>query len=158
MGRLLEAEFPKIRWTPCASHGISLLMKDIGKLDWVKRICNNALSIVNFFTKKLKVLAIFHEYSSLELKKPAKTRFAYMWVLLERLIDVQPALQMTVVCPEFVAWLREETMSGQEEARSIQCLCMRERFWNEAKAIVIVCTPIYKGLWMMDMEGAPLGL
>ena len=101
----MEAEFPTIRWTPCASHGISLLMKDIGKLDWVKDICGQALSIVNFFTKKLKVLAIYREHSKLELKRPANTRFAYMWVLLERLYDVHPSLQMTVVCPEFVAWL-----------------------------------------------------
>ena len=78
MGRMLEAEFKHIRWTPCASHGLNLLMKDIGKLDWVKRVTTNALSIVNFFTKKVKVLAIFRSHSTLELKRPASTRFEYM--------------------------------------------------------------------------------
>ena len=70
MGRMVEAEFKNIRWTPCASHCLNLLMKDIGKLDWVKRVTTYALSIVNFYTKKVKVLAIFREYSPLELKRP----------------------------------------------------------------------------------------
>ena len=156
MGRMLEAEFKHIRWTPCASHGLNLLMKDIGKLDWVKRVTTNALSIVNFFTKKVKVLAIFRSHSTLELKRPASTRFAYMWLLLERLYDVHPSLQMTLVCPEFIAWLQEETGPGVDEARSIQRLCMRESFWKEVRAIVIAVTPIYKVLRMTDMEGSTL--
>ena len=158
MGRMLEAEFKHIRWTPCASHGLNLLMKDIGKLDWVKRVTTNALSIVNFFTKKVKVLAFFRSHSTLELKRPASTRFAYVWLLLERLYDVHPSLQMTLVCPEFIAWLQEETGPGVDEARSIQRLCMRESFWKEVRAIVIAVTPIYKVLRMTDMEGSTLGL
>ena len=137
------------------THGLNLLMKDIGKLDWVKRVTTNALAIVNFFTKKLKVLAIFREYSSLELKRPASTRFAYMWILLERLHDVHPSLRMTLVCPEFLAWLQEETGPGVDEARSIQRICMRESFWKEVEAIV---KAIYKVLRMTDMEGSTLGL
>ena len=78
MGRLLEEEFPTIVWTPCASHCLDLFMEDVGKLKWVKRIVKQALSIVTFFTTKLKVLAMFREFSSLDLKKPSSTRFAYM--------------------------------------------------------------------------------
>ena len=158
MGRLVEAEFKHIRWTPCASHCLNLLIKDIGKLDWVKRVVSQALSIVNFFTKKVKVLAIFREHSTLELKKPASTRFAYMWLLLERLYDVHATLQVTVVCPDFVAWLREETGTSADEARAIQRLCMRESFWTEVRGIVIAVTPIYRVLRMTDMEGSTLGL
>lgn len=158
MGRLVEAEFKHIRWTPCASHCLNLLMKDIGKLDWVKRVVSQALSIVNFFTKKVKVLAIFREHSSLELKRPASTRFAYTWLLLERLYDVHPSLQMTVVSPDFLAWLREESDTSADAGRAIQRLCMKEDFWKEVRGIVIAVTPIYRVLRMTDMEGSTLGL
>ena len=97
MGRLLEAEFPSIVWTPCASHCLDLLMEDIGKLRWVKRLVRQAISIVTFFTMKVKVLAMFREHSSVELKTPSSTRFAYMWILLERLYEVRSALRQTVV-------------------------------------------------------------
>ena len=32
MGKMVEAEFPKIVWTPCASHCLDLLMEDMGGL------------------------------------------------------------------------------------------------------------------------------
>lgn len=83
---------------------------------------------------------------------------AYMWILLERLYDAHLSFQMTVVCMEFVAWLRKETGFSTDEARSIRCLCMRENFWKEVGVIVIVVTPIYRILRMTDMEGSTLGL
>ncbi|XP_019415875.1 PREDICTED: uncharacterized protein LOC109327261 [Lupinus angustifolius] len=32
-GRLLEAEFPKLYWSPCAAHCVNLMLQDIGKLE-----------------------------------------------------------------------------------------------------------------------------
>ena len=125
MGRLLEAEFPTIVWTPCASHCLDLLMEDIGKCKWVKRLVRQATSIVTFFTTKVKVLAIFREHSSLELKKPSSTRFAYMWILLERLHVVKLALCQTVVSTLWNEWDDHDL----EEAKAMQRLCLRENFW-----------------------------
>ncbi|MCO5561865.1 hypothetical protein L7F22_015490 [Adiantum nelumboides] len=78
MGKKLEAEFPFIVWTPCASHRIDLLLEDIGELPWVKDTLSQALSIVTFINVKVKMLAIFRTYSDLELKKLSATRFATM--------------------------------------------------------------------------------
>ena len=129
MGHLLEAEFPSIVWTPCASHCLDLLMEDIGKLRWVKRLVRQAISIVTFFTMKVKVLAMFREHSSLELKKPSSTRFAYMWILLERLYEVRSALRQTVVSTLWNEWDDHES----EEAKSMQRLCLNENFWIKVK-------------------------
>ncbi|KAH7416170.1 hypothetical protein KP509_14G078700 [Ceratopteris richardii] len=69
MGQLLEGEYPHIVWTPCATHCLYLFMEDIGKLSW---------------------------HSKLEIKKPATTRFAYMWIVLSRLLEVKVPLRQTV--------------------------------------------------------------
>ncbi|MCO5574047.1 hypothetical protein L7F22_027825 [Adiantum nelumboides] len=143
MGRKLEAEFPFIVWTPCASHCIDLLLEDIGELPWVKDTLSQALSIVTFINVKVKLLAIFRTYSDLELKKPSATRFAAMWLLLERLYDVQNKLQKTVVSDEFKEWLEGETTTSQQEAKAIQRLCLKEAFWQEVKALLLqfcLCT------------------
>ena len=129
MGRLLEAEFPSIVWTPCASHCLDLLMEDIGKLRWVKRVVQQAISIVTFFTMKVKVLATFREHSSLELKKPSSTRFAYMWILMERVYEVRSALRQTVVSTLWNEWDDQES----EEAKGMQRLCLNENFWIKVK-------------------------
>ena len=129
MGRLLEPEFPTISWTPCASHCLDLLMEDIGKVQSVKRLLRQATSIVTFFTTKVKLLAIYREHSSLELKKPSSTRFAYMWLLLERLYEVKTPLRQTVVSTLCNEWNDSDT----EEAKAMQRLCLNENFWFKVK-------------------------
>ncbi len=154
MGRLLETEFPRIVWTPCASHCIDLMLEDMGQLDWMKEIMKEASSIVSFFTGKHKVLSMFREYSPKELKKPAATRFAYTWLLLERLYDVRSPLRQTVVSTMWNEW----DEAGSIEAKEMQRKCLSEEFWNRVKAVVIALTPYYRVLRMTDMEGATLGL
>ncbi|KAH7437282.1 hypothetical protein KP509_05G064000 [Ceratopteris richardii] len=154
MGQLLEGEYPHIVWTPCATHCLDLLMEDIGKLSWVKACTLQASSIVTFFTQKVKVLAMFREHSKLEIKKPATTRFAYMWIVLSRLLEVKVPLRQTVVSIFWSEW----DESSLEESKSIQRLCLDESFWDSVKAILSVITPIYKVLRMTDYEGATLGL
>ena len=69
------------------------------------RVVNDACTIVGFINSKVRVLAIYRSYSDLELKKPSKTRFAAMWLLLERLYDVRNKLQKLVVLDGFKEWL-----------------------------------------------------
>ncbi|MCO5601762.1 hypothetical protein L7F22_055887 [Adiantum nelumboides] len=137
---------------------IDLLLEDIAELPWVKDTLSQALSIVTFINVKVKMLAIFRTYSDLELKKPSATRFAAMWLLLERIYDVQNKLQKTVVSDEFKEWLEGETTTSQQEAKAIQRLCLKEEFWQEVKGLVIVILPLYKVLRMTDMEGSTIGL
>ncbi|KAH6556958.1 hypothetical protein KP509_1Z146100 [Ceratopteris richardii] len=149
---LLEGEYPHI-WTPCASDGLDLLMEDIGKLSWVKACTPQVLSIVIFFTQKVKVLAMFREHGKLEIKKLATTSFAYMSVFLSRLREGKVPLIQTVVSPFWSEW----NESSLEESKSMQRPCLDESFWDSVKAISVI-KPIYKVLCMMDCEGATLGL
>ena len=102
MGDLIEQEFPSIVWTPCASHCLDLLMEDTGKLPWISSVILEASAIVSFFSKKTKALAIFREYSQLEILQPSKTRFAYMFIVLDRLLAIHNDLRRTVVSLEWV--------------------------------------------------------
>ena len=70
------------------------------------------------------MLAMFREHSSLELKKPSSTRFAYMWLLLERLYEVKTPLRQTVVS---ILW-NEWNDSNSEEAKAMQRMCLNENF------------------------------
>ncbi|KAH7437245.1 hypothetical protein KP509_05G061800 [Ceratopteris richardii] len=154
MGKLLEEEYKHIVWTPCATHCLDLLMEDIGKLSWVKACTQKASSMVTFFTQKGKVLSMFREHSKLEIKKPATTRFAYMWIVLSRLLEVRIPLRQTVVSPLWNDW----DESSLEESKSMQRLCLDEEFWENVKAVLNILTPIYRVLRMTDCESATLGL
>ena len=97
---------------------------------------------------------MFSEHSTLELKKPASTRFAVMWLLLERLYDVKSAIRQTVVSTMWNEWDDKDS----EEAKAMQRFCLREGFWTKVRSIVIAVTPFYRVLRMTDCEGSTMGL
>ena len=41
-GKLLEMEFPKLYWSPCATYYINLMLQDIGKLEEVSGAVSHA--------------------------------------------------------------------------------------------------------------------
>jgi len=154
MGELVMEEFPNIVWTPCASHCLDLLMEDIGKLPWIHSVMTKATTIVSFFKKKPKALAIFREYSKLELVKPAKTRFAYMWLVLDRLHKVHADLRRCVVSELWYEW----NDSSLAESQQVQRSCLDVDFWQNVEALVRAMRPLFILLRVTDMEGCTLGL
>lgn len=154
MGELLERDYPAIVWTPCAAHCIDLLMHDIGGLPWVSTITSSAVFLVTFVTRKKRALAMFRRYSPLELKKPAATRFAYHFIVLERLLRVRPALRQMAASPEFTQWHRSSEPTGLR----FQRIVFGDDFWRQAEQLVEVLGPVYHVLRLVDREGSTLGL
>ncbi|KAH7307506.1 hypothetical protein KP509_22G062800 [Ceratopteris richardii] len=87
-----------------------------------------------------------------------ETRFAAMWILLDRLFEVQNKLQKTVVSEEFKEWLDGEPIAQQQEAKAMQRLCLKEAFWRSVHGLVIAILPLYKVLRMTDMEGETISV
>ena len=154
MGNILEDEYPSIVWTPCASHSLDLLIEDIGKKIWVDDLFATAKSMVKFVTKRPKVLSMYRANSTLEILKPSKTRFAYMFIVLERLVRVRPNLIRTINCDEWLAWSDITKPLFQEFRRNI----FNETWWGEAQALVNTLSPIYIVLRITDMGGSTLRL
>ncbi|KAH7298346.1 hypothetical protein KP509_25G038500 [Ceratopteris richardii] len=104
--------------------------------------------------KRPKLLSIFISYCDLELLRPAKIRFAYMCIVMERLLRVRQSLMQTVVSQEWLAW------SGHtcRKAELVRITCLSDRFWREVEALVGVIQPLYSMLRIVDMEGSTIGL
>lgn len=154
MGNMVQASYPKIRWTPCASHSLDLLLEDLQKLDWVDTILATAKSMVKFVTKRPKVLAIYRAHSDLDLLKPSSTRFAYMFIVVERLVRVRQGLMRTVVSREWIALVEHQLPHYRAFAR----MAMDEAWFSDAEAFVKAVQPIYTVLRITDMEGSTMGL
>jgi len=154
MGKMVEDEFPSICWTPCASHCLDLLMEDIAKLPWINRVMNEAKQIVLFFRRKNKALSILREFTKLEVISPSKTRFAYMFIVLERLHLLHDPLRQVVVSHLWIEW-RD---SNLPESQSVQRACLDFSLWADIKAIVTSLRPLFILLRLMDMEGCTIGL
>eukprot|EP01018_Ginkgo_biloba_P025860 Gb_11554 [translate_table: standard] len=47
---LVEVRYEHIFWTPCVVHSLNLILKKISKIEWIKKITNEAKEIEMFIT------------------------------------------------------------------------------------------------------------
>ena len=77
-------------------------MENIAKLLWASDVIKTAKKLVNFITKKPKVLALYRSHKDLEVVKPSSTRYAYMFLMLESLLKIRRTLQQMVTSIEWL--------------------------------------------------------
>jgi len=106
-GKLLEDKYPHIMWVGCLAHCLDLLIKDICKLGWAEATISLGKTIVKFLKRHDKTKHLFSIHSTLQLLQPGDTRFATAITMLERVIKVKEALQLTVKVSHPAAGLRQ---------------------------------------------------
>lgn len=128
-GKLIEGTYRHIFWTPCCVHALNNALKDIGKIDWVKNVVAEARDLQMFICNHHTSLALFRSFSKKEFLKPADTRYATYFILLQRMIEVQEALQSMVVCVEWKRWPESQTQEGKRLRDKV----LDENWWTEAR-------------------------
>ncbi|XP_061375040.1 uncharacterized protein LOC133317217 [Gastrolobium bilobum] len=97
-GRLLEAEFPKIFWSPCAAHCINVMLHDIGKLEEVSVVVSHAATITKYIYNHCHPLHLMRKYTGgREILRPAPTRFATNFIALQSILAQKDALRAMIV-------------------------------------------------------------
>ena len=97
---------------------------------------------------------MFPDNSTLELLKPSGKRFAYMFIVLERLLLVHPSLIRFVACQKWLAWNDKDSPKVVQFRLNV----FNESWWVEAEALVKTLSPVYAVLRITDTEGCTLGL
>jgi len=100
------------------------------------------------------VLAIYKTFKDIELKKISKTIYAYMFLVLERRLQVYHTLEKMVICDEWQAWQDFRSL----EAREFKNLVLVDSFWNNVENIVKDLQPFYTVFCLMDKEGSTMVL
>jgi hypothetical protein len=86
-----------IVWTPLSTHYLDLMIKNITKLFWLKDVVSKVNHVENFVMNKPKVLAIYKTFHDLELLKFSKINYAYMFLVLEKLLKIY-CIEEMIVC------------------------------------------------------------
>lgn len=90
----------------------------------------------------------------LDLKKPARTRFAYQFIMLERLHKLKGELRHMATSAEFTAM----DLSTTPEGLAFHDILFMEPFWVDMQQLMDVMRPIYSVLRLVDREGCTMGL
>ncbi|XP_059076405.1 uncharacterized protein LOC131078326 [Cryptomeria japonica] len=97
--------------------------------------------------------AIYRKFAKVELLKPADTRFASYFILLDCLCEVKGALCSMVVSDAWVAWKQ----STSDIAVEVRAMVLDEHFWADVKFVVDFIKPICEVIKFADSDKACLG-
>ncbi|KAH9329297.1 hypothetical protein KI387_001405 [Taxus chinensis] len=152
-GKLVEAHYQHIYWTPCCVHAMNNALKDIGKIDWVKNVVADARDVQMFICNHHTSLALFRSFSRKEFLKPVDTRFASYFILLDRMAELQESLQCMVMTSEWSRWDGSKT----EQGKKVKAIVVNETFWIDVRYITSIISPVFSVIKYGDSESPNLG-
>ena len=158
-GKLLEKRFPKITSMGCCAHALDLVMKDACKHEWAAKLITSCRQVVTFFKARQLPYRLFREQSpERTLLLPGATRFASNLIMMERFLDVRPALKRTVLSDSFQTWAakqphgksKDDSLSKREKVESIVTIIEDNELAKNMKDVVNLLVPVVKVLRMCD--------
>jgi hypothetical protein len=119
-------------------HALNNALKDIEKIEWVSSLVTTARNVQMFICNHHTSLAMYRSHSRKEFLKPTETRYASYFLLLERMLEVQPTLQAMVVTPEWSRWAESKTDDGKK----IKVQILDNDWWTNCGYLVSLLCPI----------------
>ncbi|XP_025636361.1 uncharacterized protein [Arachis hypogaea] len=148
-GRLLESEFPRLYWSPCAAHCVNLMFQDIEKLEEVSEIISQASMITKYIYNHCHPLYLMRKFTGgREILYPAPTRFATNFIALQSILAQKDALRAMVTSREWTS----SAYSKEAKAKKFVNQVLDSNFWNQCTDIVKLTEPFVRVLRIMDSE------
>jgi hypothetical protein len=101
-------------------HVIDLLLDDIGKLDWVKPVVEEARTITKYIYNHPLVLHLMRDYTKdKELLRLVVTRFATIFLTLQSVLKHMNPLRQMFVCQKWLQSSYSKKVDVQSVARIV---------------------------------------
>ncbi|GBG88695.1 hypothetical protein CBR_g48224 [Chara braunii] len=151
--KLLEGIIEEIGSVGCTAHALDLALEDMYKqMDWMKEVVDKGNRVGKLVTNINKVRAMFNRITNAQLKRPAVTRFATNFEMLESLKRGRTSLEL---CVGNVAWLEKLVRVEEVEAfNAVTRTIVDSGFWDEVDRAIAVMEPVVKLLRLVDGPGA----
>ncbi|GBG91695.1 hypothetical protein CBR_g53509 [Chara braunii] len=175
-----DPDIRRIPWLPCSVHCCNLMLSDMVKdKTWAIDLLTWARAVARFIRCHGSALALFRSYSaradrnaradrlggsaaggegtvgrprrSQELLYPCQTRFASMYIMMERLRDRRVPLETMMLEGDWARLPWERRLLGQVGWVRTQVRC--GLFWEEMDDLIDVFTPVVQLLRMLDQGG-----
>ena len=147
-GEMLMERRPHLYWTPCAAHSLDLILHDFSKIETVQNVLEQAKRVTNFIYNHNRVLDIMRTFCSGELIRPGQTRFATNYLALQSILEQKNGLQRMFTSED---WSRIAAAKDPIGKR-VQGTILNPKFWETAKNVLNMHTPIARVLRMVDEE------
>ncbi|XP_057740061.1 uncharacterized protein LOC130957205 [Arachis stenosperma] len=147
--RLLEAEFSKLYWSPCAAHCVNLMFQDIGKLQEVSETLSQASVITKYIYNHCYPLFLMRKFTGgREILRPALTRFATNFIALQSILAQKDPLRAIVTSKEWIS----SAYPKDAKAKKFVDQVLDSKFWSQCTNIVKLTEPPICVLRIVDSE------
>ena len=93
----IQAKYHEITWVQCTAHTMNLLLKDIGRLNFIKQTLLDANDVVKFIREHQFTYALFCSKSpNKNMQIFCATHFATAYLVLNCSLELRPALNENV--------------------------------------------------------------
>ncbi|GAU35412.1 hypothetical protein TSUD_160630 [Trifolium subterraneum] len=151
-GKLLENEFPKLYWSPCAAHCINLMLQDMGKLEEAREAVSHASKITKFIYNHCFALYLMRQHKGgREIFRLAPTRFATNFIALQSILNQKDALRTMVTSKEWTTTHYSKDAKAKQFVEQV----LDSKFWSECADIVKITKPLVRVLRIVDSEDKP---
>ncbi|GLJ18817.1 hypothetical protein SUGI_0336250 [Cryptomeria japonica] len=153
-GKVLMARHPTLFWSPCAAHCLDLLLEDIGKLSWVKKVVEDGRNITKYIYNHTWVLNLMREHTEgKDLVRSGVTRFATNFLTLQSILATLPNLKRMFVSER---WLGSP-YATKPEAEKVVIAIFDTNFAKIVEEIINVSEPLVRVLRMVDGDHNSMG-
>ena len=134
-GQIITDKYPHIYIQGCAAHAMDLLLEDWRKITWIKGVVEKARYLVRFVKNRQMPLSVFRKHKAqLALLMPGQTRFASNFIMIDRLLQVRNALELSVVDVDWEDYVKKLRDSRKDKARTVsrnvRRIILDDHFWN----------------------------
>ncbi|GBG83217.1 hypothetical protein CBR_g36831 [Chara braunii] len=155
LGRHTDRDISSIPWVPCAAHCLSLLMKDICELDWVKEVVQRTKMMVKFIRRHHHTASLYTKCSELSreltLILPTEVRFASSYMMMNRFWGRRRVLEDMM--EEGWRLLRWSARKDRDKSDTTYMTVTGNEWWVRLSTVLDVLEPIYELLRKMDRNG-----
>ncbi|XP_019241942.1 PREDICTED: uncharacterized protein LOC109221977 [Nicotiana attenuata] len=151
-GKMMEAMYPHIYWTPCATHCINLMFGDIFKENPYASVFTKAVKVYSYISQRPFLLNLMRKFTNeRNLVRPAKTRFATAFLTSHSFYLQKKNLRKLVLSNEWKDNKYAKEIVGKETVKVL----ISPSFWNDVVRALKVGGPLIRVLRTVDGERKP---
>ncbi|XP_015934616.1 uncharacterized protein LOC107460742 [Arachis duranensis] len=148
-GKLVHEKYPNIFWSPCASHYINIILKDITSIPHIADLASCTSKVTVFVYNHMILLSWLRKRKSwTEIVRPGVTRFATVFITLKSIYDHKEDLQSLMVDKYFTSHKLSKSVNG----KIVSSIVLDSKFWQDCVTTVKIVGPLIKLLRLVDAD------
>eukprot|EP00611_Tribonema_gayanum_P019221 TRINITY_DN3278_c0_g1_i4.p1 TRINITY_DN3278_c0_g1~~TRINITY_DN3278_c0_g1_i4.p1 ORF type:complete len:508 (+),score=123.06 TRINITY_DN3278_c0_g1_i4:64-1524(+) len=149
--KLCEQRWPWMSGVICLTHSISLIFSDLDKDPWYGALFKEGRKMATFWRGHHATTHLLREQGLKTCLLPAETRFAGVYLMLQRQLDIREELRRAVGSSAFDTFrMKQKPAKRNSVVDPIKRAIMGDEYWDRVSFFLSIAKPVFKMLRRSD--------